>query len=416
MSACGGGSGNPPTPDTPGSADMGEVVDGANNPGSTDFAFATSSARVIDIIEGSPATVRVPLQLQRFNSHARTIELDVRGASESDTRRLTTRFTADTLLSAVELDLTVNVQPTSAPDIYLLVGQSNMIGFSGNDTKQIGGLDAPHPRIKQLNVTRNDESGIFTNSAAFSDPLANVVDPPIVSAEDPLHVPFEGGQTQKSDNYIGLGLSFAKAALNDTTADVLLVPAAWSGSAFCDNVDAPRGDWNATDTGDSAFGNTLLFERAVTRTNIAIDKTGGVLRGILWLQGESDANERCASPYLANMVVLIQELRKQIAPDSRGEQYRSADAPIPFIVGTMSRGIDGRGDFSIYSAAKQQIDNYHRELPDQLPYVAASIHDDLMGEQWPCGNTNCIHFGAEALREIGNRYYQVLRAMMVETQ
>jgi len=207
-------------------------------------------------------------------------------------------------------------------------------------------------------------------------------------------------------------LSFAKAALNNTSSDVVLVPAAWSATSFCATEDGPRGNWNALPSDDANLGNTWLFDRAVTRANLALEQTNGVLRGILWHQGESDANNpACAASYADNLQVLVGELRRSIEPDRRGARLRDANANIPFVLGTMSRGVDDNSDLSTFSVSKQLVDTAHRELPNQLPFVGLSNHDDLVpANGFPCGNTTCVHFGAEALREMGLRYHQSLRA------
>lgn len=413
------------------------------------FSLVATNIASVTVVEGASGAARIPLQLNRTSTDpSPPITLSAIGASDADERQVSVSFSADTIsanndqselllwvgIDALpikshqrtlivratdgqhtdEIEVTVDVQPTSAPDIYLLVGQSNMIGFSGDGTKQAGPgePDEPNSRIKQLHVTYNDENTFFNEESAFRSVPRNVLSPAIITAEDPLHEPLNQETNRKDNNYIGLGISFAKAALNDTTADVVLVPAAWSGSAFCSNDQGPLGQWNANQTNDSALGNTWLFDRAITRTDEAIDRTGGVLRGILWHQGESDANDQCAVTYLANLERLAQQFRLRIKPDARGGEFRRADAPIPFISGTMSRGFDDREDLSIFSPNKQLIDNFHRQLPSQLPFVGNSVHDDLVGPQWPCGNTTCIHFGAEALRVIGNRYYEQLRSVM----
>ncbi|MEE9335821.1 MAG: sialate O-acetylesterase [Granulosicoccaceae bacterium] len=392
--------------------------------------------------EGDPTGITLPVTITRMNDHSAPLTLRVETSDQLllasfDTNELTPDNDNTTLnvslaiadlpiqahtksIDVIATDGTVSTkitiaiptEPTNAPDIYLLAGQSNMIGFSGDGTKQsfAGGEDEPNPRIKQLNTSKNDQFTIFTTREDFTSESKNAIAPVIVQAEDPLHIPLDASNTSsKNLSYIGLGLSFAKAALPNTTADIVLVPAAWSGSAFCDNTDGPIGQWNAQSTADSNLGNDWMFERAVTRTNMTINETGGVLRGILWHQGESDANERCADSYAANMVSLAQEFRLRITPDARGADLRRSDANIPFIVGSMSKGVDERNDLSVFSEEKLIIDSVHRNIALQVSHAAFSNHDDLVpANGYPCGNTTCIHFGPQALREMGSRYYQAL--------
>ena len=137
--------------------------------------------------------------------------------------------------------------------------------------------------------------------------------------------------------------------------------------------------------------------------------SGGVLRGILWHQGESDANSECADRYGFNLQILAEQLRTRIIPDERGTVARRAYSNVPFVVGTMSRGIDARGDFSDYSDEKNIVDQAHRTISSRVQHSAVSIHDDLTPDNgYPCGNTSCVHFGTLALREVGKRYHQAL--------
>jgi len=409
--------------------------------------FVLKSIAPLNLEEGLVNGVNIPIVVNRNNGHNKNVTVTIEGVSNVDEKRITfntslaqlngtqTTGTINLRLAIDDLPITaqqrtfyvdasdgtntarmlveVNISPVDAPDIYLLIGQSNMVGFSGDGTKLAGegGPDEPHPRILQLNATKNDQYQVFTNEAAFTSVSSNVINANrIVQAEDPLHVPIDPNNTSgKTLSYIGMGLSFAKEALKNTENEIVLVPAAWSGSAFCLNEDGPNGQWNALETGDPDLGNTWLFDRALARTNLALAETGGILRGILWHQGESDSNDRCAGQYLANLERLAQELRVQINQDRRGPDYRRSDANIPFVVGTMSRGIDDRGDLSNYWPAKQLIDNAHRMLPSKINHAALTISDDLTpANGFPCGNESCIHYGPTSLREMGRRYYDAL--------
>ena len=414
---------------------------GSNSTNNGQFLIV-ATAPTDAVQEGSLEGINLPVSITRINDHSEPLTLTV----ETTDQLLTAKFSANQLTPDIgnttlnisldiadlpiqahtksidviasdgtlstRLTIAIPTVPTTAPDIYLLVGQSNMIGFSGDGTKQAfaGGEDEPNSRIKQLNASKNDQFSIFTKRSDFISETKNALTPLIVQAEDPLHIPFdESNTTDKDFDYIGLGLSFAKAALPNTTADIVLVPAAWSGTAFCDNNGGPIGQWNTQTTADSDLGNNWMFERAVTRTDMTINETGGVLRGILWHQGESDANERCAVSYADNLERLAKEFRLRIKPDARGGNLRRAEANIPFIVGTMSKGVDERGDMSVFNDEKLAIDSAHRNIALQVPHSGFSNHDDLVpANGFPCGNTTCIHFGPQALRQMGSRYYQAL--------
>lgn len=409
--------------------------------------FVLQSIAPLDLVEGASDGVNIPIVLNRNDGHNETVTVTIEGVTDEDERRITfntdqaqlngtqstgivnVNLAIDDLpifaqqrtfnvsasdgTGTASVPVEINISPVNAPEIYLLIGQSNMVGFSGDGTKLAGpsGPDEPNPRIRQLNVTKNDQFNVFTNEAAFTSVASNVIDSArIVQAEDPLHIPLDPDNTSgKNVSYIGMGLSFAKEALKNTQNDIVLVPAAWSGSAFCTNANGPNGQWNAQETSDPNLGNTWLFDRAVARTNLALAETGGILRGILWHQGESDSNDRCADQYLPNLERLARELRLQINQDRRGSSLRQGDANIPFVLGTMSRGIDSDGDFSVFWPAKQKVDDAHHILPSTVSHASLTASDDLTpANGFPCGNESCIHYGAAALRELGRRYYDAL--------
>ena len=427
LSACGGGGGG-----------------GDSSAGFSLRSLSTS----LDLVEGDASGLNIPLDLTRELGHNQSIELSISGVTPQDSAFVNTAFSRSSLNPSIDqtsvnltldvgilpileqqrrfvisasdgnttdkLTVTVNVKPVDRPDIYLLIGQSNMVGFSGEigqGSKQAGPgePDEVNERIKQFNVTRNGEFDVFLTPQDYTDISKNFREPRITNAIDPLHIPVNEFTLNKAEDYIGLGLTFAKQALPATSKNIILVPAAWSGTSFCDTSIAPA-HWNAFETNEPNHGNTLLFDRALARANHALDFSGGILRGILWHQGESDANTECAARYEYNLQTLAQELRARIIPDMRGTAARGPDSDVPFVVGTMSRGADSRDDLSVYSPEKNMVDQVHRNIANLVPNSAVSIHDDLIpANGYPCGNTSCIHFGTLALREMGRRYYGALR-------
>jgi len=316
-------------------------------------------------------------------------------------------------------DLNINVAPTSLPDVYLLIGQSNMVGFSEQNAKQAVD-DAPDERIRQLNVTGNDPVNFSTAASFTSDAAIAVADPRYPSAIDPLHHGFDSSINGKSGTQVGLGLSFAKRAIENTQAsNIYLVPAAWSDTGFCrrerlGELQAFEGvlGWNATPptSANTLLSGTLLHDRAIARTNLTLRETNGILRGILWHQGEADAqNSACAGIYQQNLINLVKSLRENIIPDARGPNARSGlSANVPFVVGTMSKGFPYQNPVG----PRLTVDNVHRSIKDIVPFSAFVNNDDLVPPQYPCGDGrddgDCTHFGSSAYRLMGSRYYDQL--------
>ena len=404
------------------------------------------------VLQEGGSTVSVPVEVVRNDGHTNTVTLAAEGQTASDARQLRWQFVdasisadesatalnlqldlsrqpilaenrvlrivaADANLAPVVAELTLVVEPTSAPDIYLLAGQSNMLGFSEPTAKLVGPgqPDQPFARIKQLNVTGNDQEN-FGFEGSFTDPAVQAAaDPRYIDAVDPLHDGFDTRISGKEGGFIGPGLSFAKRALEDTTADIVLVPTAWSDTGFCSRgTNAfPTLGWLTSNSDDESFSGSLLHDRAILRTNLVIEETGGILRGILWHQGEADSDDGpCAAAYEQNIRELAASLRSNIAVDARGPGARGPSSDVPFIVGTMSKGSDERGDQLPFNDFKNIVDGVHRNIAVVVPNADYVDNDDLRPPAYPCGEGSCVHFGGAAYREMGARYYERLRALV----
>ncbi len=316
--------------------------------------------------------------------------------------------------SVQEARVVFDVKPIKAPDVYLLVGQSNMEGSSEMFAKNTnpGGPDELNSRIRQLNVTSNS-TDVFQQDWQFTDESANTSSPRYITAEDPLHEPRAPGRFSKEASFIGMGLSFAKAALPYTSQEIYLVPAAWSATGFCAGA-ADGLSWNAEPTPEGFLGGTLLADRALTRLNMTLRETGGVFRGILWHQGEADSNNNdCANRYAVNLQNLVARLRTDALEDARGANARGADVNIPLVVGSMSKGTDDRGSFASFGATKSVVDSVHRNIANSIVHAEFSNNDDLQPPTYPCGSGSCIHFGAAAYRIMGTRYHDALRRIIM---
>ena len=408
------------------------------------YAFSLNNT-VFSLNEGEDITLVVAVQ--RSEGHVAPIELSATPLTGADNRNLSLSLAATTLnpganstaltvalgydaspilpqqrtvvlrasdgATVTEQRILLDIQPTDAPDVYLLIGQSNMVGFSEDGSRQnaAGEPDEPVSRIQQLNVTGNDFQN-FDDADAFSNPDRLAGFPRLITAQHPLHVGFDPSINGKNGDYIGMGLAFGKAALPNTSSSIVLVPAAWSGTGFCRNNPEWLA-WNSAETTNASLGGTALYERAIARTNLALSETGGILRGILWHQGEADSTDvTCANAYSDNLFRLARALRDNIQPDARGAAGRGPDALIPFVVGTMSRGNDPRGDFEIFDEAKTTVDAVHRNIESLVSHAAFTNNDDLVPPAFDCGESSCIHFGADAYREMGQRYYSQLQNIL----
>jgi hypothetical protein len=217
--------------------------------------------------------------------------------------------------------------------LYLLAGQSNMAGRGAVDaeSKKI------NPQIVMLDKTNK-----------------------WVPATDPVHF-------DKPD-VIGVGpaISFAKEMIGtDKKIKIGLIPAAVGGS--------PIRVWSP----DSVYLDSLHpYDDAITRTKIAMQE--GVLKGIIWHQGESDNNKDGVVLYLAKLKELIERFRLDLlVPD------------LPFVAGEI-------GYFKNDLLINTVIDS----LPGRVPKTAVVKANGLTDKG------DKTHFDTPSARELGKRYAQ----------
>src|SRR5690606_3114223 len=126
-----------------------------------------------------------------------------------------------------------------------------------------------------------------------------------VLAKDPLH--FDRPKAVG----VGPGMGFAKEMIKGkNNLSIGLIPCALGGS--------PIKAWKS----GGEFTSVHPYDEAIKRAKIAMKR--GVLKGILWHQGESDSNIEDSKVYLANLVALIGHIREDLGvPD------------LPFIAGQL---------------------------------------------------------------------------------
>ncbi len=229
---------------------------------------------------------------------------------------------------------------TTAPPrlaVFLLVGQSNMAGRGTVETVD----RTPVPHVWML-----DRDGRW------------------VPAVEPMHF-------DKPSAGVGPGRAFGAAlAARDTALAIGLVPAAVGGSPI--RAWAPGARDAATDTHP--------YDDALRRARQAL--RGGTLAGILWHQGESDANATAAPLYAAQLRAVLQRFRDDLgAPD------------VPIVVGQL-----GRFPERPWSPWRDSVNAVHEALPARLPRVAFVRADGLTHRG------DSLHFDAPSARELGRRY------------
>ena len=245
-------------------------------------------------------------------------------------------FSMESVLKLISIALAcfaANAQPV---DIFLLIGQSNMAGR---------GLVSDADRVPT--------PGIF----AFSKEKT------WIPAVDPIHF------DRPDRTGVGLGRNFAATLISMKAATTVgLIPAAFGGSALHEWVPG-----------------STHYTNAVERTKAALAAAGpnARLRGILWHQGEADANdEERAITYRLRFAKMIAALRKDLAAES-----------VPVIVGQLGEFVQTK-DYS----QLQRVNSELATLPLHIPLTAFVSSQRLKdkGDQ--------LHFDSPSLKEFGRRY------------
>lgn len=232
----------------------------------------------------------------------------------------------------------INLPNKSRFHLFLLAGQSNMAGRgSVAESDRV-----PHPRV-----------------LSFDKPQK------WVPAIEPLH-------SDKPDVAgVGPGRTFA-IAVAEANPDITvgLIPAAAGGSPI--TVWQPEKYWKQT--------RSHPYDDAIRRTRRAMED--GVLKAILWHQGEGDSKDGRAQAYEERLQALIRRFRDGLdVPD------------IPFIVGEL-----GQFDSAPRDEFKQIVNDALRTLPENMSNTA------FVSSQGLTDKGDGVHFDAESARELGRRY------------
>lgn len=242
-----------------------------------------------------------------------------------------------------------SVENVLVGDLWVLAGQSNMQGVGNNIN--------PEEPSDQVNLfAMNDEWRV---------------------AQDPLHrlgesvdVVHNGG-TQKTDlpaewtKGAGLGLTFAKEMVRLTGRPVGLVACAHGGTSMAQWDPALRDKG-----GESLYGS--MYRR--------FQVVGGKVRGVVWYQGESDANPDAGPLFLDKFKQFVEAVRSDFG-----------DAELPFYYVQIGR-FTNPGDPTWWNAVQQD----QLTAESQIPHSGLAPSVDLELDDG-------IHIGTEGLKVLGRR-------------
>lgn len=273
----------------------------------------------------------------------------------------------------------VSLPPRDKVHIYLLIGQSNM---QGAGRPYDAGLDAPSARVLQFG-SRDGRESVWAQ------------------AKHPLTA-LSGSATA-----IGMGLEFAKTMLAsnaDPDTVICLINHAIGSSAI---------QWWSPGVIDHKQTNSLtglnyfLYDEAVQRATNAAQF--GVIKGVLWHQGEYNSNTGNSNPsaepelYASRLAALVDSLRRELRSPG-----------LPFVCGkfvpTWTNGVG-----SIFTVAtlvrRDLVEAALQDLPNQKFNTACVENDGLTGHE-----DEVIHFNAASQRELGRRYAQKILTISASNQ
>lgn len=225
-------------------------------------------------------------------------------------------------------------KPDSNFHLYLLAGQSNMAGR--------GAITGSFAEEGSPNIYMLDKNNEW------------------VSAKHPLHF------DKPAVVGVGPGLAFALEMLrSNPSTKIGLIPCAVGGSSI--NAWKPGAFDSST--------KTHPYDDAMLRLSVAMKD--GVIKGVLWHQGESDSDPKSAGIYLPKLLTLIQAFRD------------AAHQPnLPFVAGQLGTYKDVYGN----------INKVIADLPQQVPFTAIASSKGLKEKG------DMTHFDSPSADELGKRY------------
>jgi hypothetical protein len=219
--------------------------------------------------------------------------------------------------------------------IFIMAGQSNMAGR---------GLVEPDDTIPQARMLTINQDG------------------KLVIAKEPLHF------YEPSLAGLDCGYSFGKTLIKHIpdSISVLLIPTAVGGSSIS--------QW----LGDSTHRDVKLMTNFLQKVQIA--KQYGTIKGILWHQGESDANEKGIPLYIARLSALFERFRSAIG-----------NKQLPVLLGEL-------GSFSTHKESWKLLNEAINK------YSISDSNSTVVSTSDLADKGDNVHFNSAGQRAMGRRF------------
>ena len=235
-------------------------------------------------------------------------------------------------------------QVDSSFDLYLLIGQSNMSGR--------GIITEKYKDEGNRNVF------MLTKENAW------------IPAKNTLHF------DKPTIVGVGPGLSFALAMEKANPSHKIgLIPCAVGGTS----IDAWKPGAYDIETKTHPYDDMLSHLRAALKS--------GVIKGVLWLQGEADSNPQKAAVYLSKLQELIERIRLETGNNN-----------LPFVAGELGR----------YRNEYQNINKVLKDLPAKVLYTALASSKGLTDKG------DKTHFTSASQEKMGKRMAKKMKLLQKE--
>jgi len=240
-------------------------------------------------------------------------------------------------------------------DVWVLAGQSNMQGV-GN----MSGAAEPHSLIRAFSMRREWRLG--------TDPLHILPESPDVCHHGGTQCSREDAEKMRRKELkgTGVGIFFGREMLKRSKVPQGLICTAHGGTSM--------EQWSP---GRKNLGGESLYASMVE----SVRATGQPVAGVLWYQGESDANPTAAPLYTERMKKLVEETRADLG------QPR-----LPWIIVQLARFFNVGPDYPLWNNIQEQ----QRLLPQKIKYLETVPAIDLAMDDF-------IHVGAKGFIALGDR-------------
>jgi sialate O-acetylesterase len=249
-------------------------------------------------------------------------------------------------------------------DLWILAGQSNMQGVGNIDVTE---MERSHPLVN-----------MYQSCEVWSparEPLHRLHESPD-AAHNQNHATWKREDYLKDRDAIttgkgtGLGLAYGVEMVNQTNVPVGLVPCAHGGTSMAQWDPALKDK-----AGASLYGSMMRRFKAV----------GGKVAGVLWYQGESDANADASKVFAQKFEAFIAACRSDMG-----------NPELPFYYVQIGRFVRDGGEADSWNRVQED----QRVLAAKIPHAAVVPAIDLELD-------DLIHVGTTGLRRLGRRLARI---------